>query len=69
MSRAILLALALAGCATPMAQTAPEPPRLRCINMGALPPAPGWFVYLCTFSGSDEPQPSVSDLPTSIGES
>jgi hypothetical protein len=67
--KAALLALALAGCATPMAHTAPEPPRLRCINYGQVPGSQ-WFIYACTFTGEPESEPPApAAIPFSLGES
>jgi hypothetical protein len=68
MRKAALLALALAGCATPMAHTAPEPPRLRCINYGQVPDSQ-WFIYACTFTGDTMTAPAPAVIPFSLGES
>lgn len=64
--RAILLCLLLAGCAVTPARE-PDPPRLRCINMGVVPSS-AWFVYLCSFTGEEAP-PVLERTPDYLGGS
>lgn len=60
MTRTLLLALTLAGCATTPVQ-APEVPRLRCMNLGPVP-ASSYFVYLCEFVGTP-PEVPTPEIP------
>lgn len=60
MTRTILLALTLVGCATTPVH-APDPPRLRCINYGAVE-GTAWFIYACTFTGQPDALPSPDDI-------
>lgn len=56
MTRAILLlALCCMGCATARQSATPEIPRIRCINVAALPMAEGWWLYACEFRGDSVP--------------
>ena len=60
MTRTILLALSLAGCASAPVQ-APEIPRIHCIAYGAMPDGGDWWLYLCTFTGEPPAEPPAPD--------